>query len=117
MDPQLVNDIISTSVGGAAGGAVAGLVLYGVQNLHTLIREKIESKRIYEWMQTEAGESSGWRYRSTRTIASYNNLTEDRVRFLCSSDIRITQARGDAEDLWTLNAELEQFKDVQRGNP
>lgn len=39
-------------------------------------------------------------WRSTRTIASYNNLTEDRVRYICSSDERIVLSTGEKEDRW-----------------
>jgi len=39
-------------------------------------------------------------WRSTRAIASYNNLTEDRVRYICSSDERIVLSTGEKEDRW-----------------
>ena len=43
------------------------------------------------------------KWRSTRTIASYNNLTEDRVRYICSSDERIVLSTGEKEDRWGIN--------------
>lgn len=109
MDQALVNDIISTSVGGAAGGAVAGLVLYGVQQAHQVIRDALDTRRVLKWMKAEAG---GLPYRSTRAISSFNNLTEDRVRFICSHCTEIVMSRGPQEDMWTLNKELEVFRDV-----
>ncbi|MNB78356.1 hypothetical protein D3C75_250580 [compost metagenome] len=109
MDQELLNDIISTSVGGAAGGAVAGLVLYGVQQAHQAIRDALDTKRVLGWMRAEAG---GLPYRSTRAIASFNNLTEDRVRFVCSRCPEIVMSRGQKEDMWTVNKELEDFRDV-----
>lgn len=39
-------------------------------------------------------------WRSTRTIASYCNVTEDRVRYICSIDKRICLSTGEKEDLW-----------------
>ena len=113
MDQALLNDIISTSVGGAAGGAVAGLVLYGVQQGHQMLRDWRDMKRVLEWMRSEP---QGHQYRSTRAIASFNNLTEDRVRFICSQCQEITMSRGEKEDMWTLNKLLEEFRDAQNGH-
>ena len=39
-------------------------------------------------------------WRSTRTIASYCNVTEDRARDICSIDKRICLSTGEKEDLW-----------------
>lgn len=113
MDQGLINDIISTSLGGAAGGAVAGLVLYGVQQGHQKFRDWRETSRVLKWMKSE---SQGHQYRSTRAIASFNNLTEDRVRFICSQCPQITMSRGEKEDMWTLNKLLEEFRDGQNGH-
>jgi len=110
MDAGLINDIISTSVGGAAGGAVAGLVLYGVQQGHQAIRDTIDTRRVLAWMKSE---SASFQYRSTRAISSFNNLTEDRARFICSRCPEIIMSRGKEEDMWTLNAALETFRDIQ----
>lgn len=96
---QLWSDIISTSFGGAA----AGLTLYGVQNWHSRYRDRRDSKRIYEWMVEQAGPRHGWRFRSTRTIASHTNLTEDRVRYICSNHEKIALSTGKEEDLWTID--------------
>jgi hypothetical protein len=108
---QLLNDIISTSVGGAAGGAVAGLVLYGVQQLHVKIKDGHDTKRVMSWMRENAGKDSRMPYRTTRAIASHTNLTMDRVRYLCSHCPEIHMSRGVSEDLWTLNKDLEDFRE------
>lgn len=50
MDQGLVNDIISTSVGGAAGGAVAALVVLVVQGLNAALKTRRDAKRIYDWL-------------------------------------------------------------------
>jgi hypothetical protein len=42
----------------------------------------------------------GYRFRSTRAISSWNNFTEDRVRYLCSIDKRIYLSTGQKEDIW-----------------
>ena len=105
MDQELINDIISTTVGGAVGGAVAGLALYGVQQAHVWLVDKLDTKRVLGWMRNNAGEHRNWPFRTTRTIASYNNLTEDRVRYICSQCPDMSMSRGLNEDRWTLKLE------------
>lgn len=102
MDHDLVNDIISTSVGGAAGGAVAALVVLAVQAISAACRTKSDAQRIYLWLKNNT-ESEHHPFRSTRTIASHNNLTEDRVRYVCSQDPRIKLSTGKVEDLWSIH--------------
>lgn len=111
MDQQLWNNIISTSVGGAAGGAVAGLVLYGVQQAHLTLKDVLQTRKLVKWMRKNPG--VGTNYRTTRAIASHNNMTEDRVRFLCSHSKHIHMSRGMNEDLWTSNKVLEDFREAQ----
>jgi hypothetical protein len=107
MDQELINDIISTTVGGAAGGAVAGLALYGVQQAHVWLIDKRDTKRVLDWMKGNAGEHANWPFRTTRVIASHNNLTEDRVRYVCSHCPEIYMSRGMNEDRWTLKLPAE----------
>ncbi|VVO21790.1 hypothetical protein [Pseudomonas fluorescens] len=97
MDQGLIDDIISTSFGGAA----AGLALYGMQVLFTWIGVKRDARRVHAWM-TKERVAGGDKYRSTRAIASHNNLTEDRARFVCSRDERIKLSVGDDPDKWSL---------------
>lgn len=102
MDQALINDIISTSVGGAAGGAVAALVVLGVQAIYSAWRTRKDSQDIYKWL-VENSDREQEPFRSTRSIASHNNLTEDRVRFVCSRDPRIKLSTGKVEDMWSIH--------------
>lgn len=99
---QLWNDSISTSFGGAA----AGIALYVVQQLHGKYRDKRDADTVYAWLVEQSGPARGWDFRSTRTIASYTNLTEDRVRYVCSHHPKIFLSTGREEDMWTINGEL-----------
>ena len=96
----LLNDIISTSFGGAA----AGLALYGMQALFIALGVKRDTCQVHSWMKRErkAGRD---KYRSTRAIASNNNLTEARVRFICSHDVRWRLSLGDEPDMWILRVD------------
>lgn len=42
------------------------------------------------------------KFRSTRAIASWNNLTEDRVQYICSIHKKIYLSTSEKEDLWSL---------------
>lgn len=101
---ELWNDIISTSIGGAAGGAVAGLALYWVQHLHQSLKDSSETRRILKWMQAEL--DVGFDTRSTKMIASFTNLPMDRVRHLCSHSPKIHMYPGSEDDIWTMNYKL-----------
>jgi len=87
---------------GAAGGAIAGLTVWLVQYAHDKITQKIERERIYKWLKENTRNDHPKKFRTTRAIASWNNLTEDRVRLLCSIDSRIFLSTGEKEDLWSI---------------
>lgn len=85
---------------GGAGGAIAGLTVWLVQYVHNKVTEKIERNRVYKWLKENTTGEPGDQFRSTRAIASWNNLTEDRVRHICSIDKRIFLSTGDKENMW-----------------
>ncbi len=76
MQVQVLEGIII----GAVGGAFAGAAVYGIQYLHSKVVLWIESQRVYKWLSKNTTMEPGRNFRSTRAIASWNNLTEDRVR-------------------------------------
>lgn len=88
---------------GGAGGAIAGLTVYVVQHAHQIVVDRRDARRIHRWLRENSPIEEGRRYRSTRAIASYNNLTEDRVRFLCSQSREIHLSTGEKEDLWSIH--------------
>lgn len=90
-------DVYSGIVIGAVGGAAAGLVLWLVARLNHYEIEWSEKRRVFEWLNkvTSMPEASQWR--STRLIASYTDLTEDRVRYLCSIHKKIVLSSRDKE--------------------
>lgn len=87
---------------GAAGGAIAGITVYSVRMAHEWLLDCLESKRVYQWVQENTKNEDGKRFCSTRTIASWNSLTEDRVRYLCSQHPKIFLSTGANEDMWSL---------------
>jgi len=100
-----VSTVIDGVIIGSAGGAIGGITVYLVQYLHNKISDKTESERIYKWLNENTSEERGEEYRSTRTIASFNNLTQDRVRYLCSIHDGIHLSTGVKEDMWALKKE------------
>jgi len=102
---------------GGAGGAIAGLTVWLVQYVHDKVTQKIESNRIYEWLQanTSSEPDEGDQFKSTRAIASWNNLTENRVRNICSIDERIFLSTGPKEDMWGIHERVPRSVYEKRG--
>ena len=92
--------IVDGIVIGGAGGAIAGLTVWLIQYAHDKVVKRIESNRVYQWLKENTTDKPGKQFRSTRAIASWNNLTEDRVRHICSVDDRIFLSTGEKEDMW-----------------
>ena len=78
-----------------SAGAAYLLVYYVV----SCIRKTIHKRRIYKWLQ---GNTDKWRFRSTQAIASYNNLTKERVRYICSHHKKISLSIGEKKDMWSI---------------
>lgn len=97
-----MSSVLDGVVIGGAGGAIAGITVYFVQYVHDKIKDHVESKTIYEWLVKNTSDERGEKYRSTRAIASWNNLTQDRVRYLCSVDNRVYLSTGTKDDVWAI---------------
>ncbi len=107
--------ILEGIVIGGVGGAIAGLTIWLVQLLKEKVTENRHKKRLYNWLykKTEqhkrltVGAPNDPRWVSTIEIASYTNLTPDRVRYICSAhkEIRLKMEndtwRGESlEEKW-----------------
>jgi len=92
--------IIDGIVIGGAGGAIAGLTVWLVQFVHDKVAQKLDSNRVFIWLRENTTNEPGSQFRSSRTIASWNNLTQERVRYICSIDKRIFLSTGEKEDMW-----------------
>jgi len=97
-----VAEVLEGIIIGGAGGAIAGLTISVVLYAHRKVVEGIHERRIYKWLKANTTNENGNRYRSTRTIASWNNLTEDRVRYICSIHEKVYLSTGTKEDMWSL---------------
>jgi len=88
VEPILLEGIL---VGGV-GGAIAGLVIWLSQLGRERYTEWKHKERVYEWIYKRTKQLEGLtvgdltipRWISTLEIASYTNLTPDRVRYICS---------------------------------
>lgn len=76
------------------------MTVWLIQYAHDKVVKGIESNRVYKWLKENTTDEPGQQFRSTRAIASWNNLTEDRVRYICSVDGRIFLSTGEKEDMW-----------------
>jgi hypothetical protein len=98
-----VATVIEGVIVGGAGGAVAGVSVYLVQFIHSKLSLKTDERVVYSWLKNNTTNESGNQFRSTRAIASWNNLTEDRVRFVCSQSKRVFLSTGKVEDIWGIH--------------
>ena len=96
-------DIWDGIIIGGAGGAIAGLTVSLVRYLHTKMLDVVHRHRVYRWLQQNTSKEPGREYRSTREIASWNNLPEDRVRYICSIHDKIYLSTEQKDDLWSLH--------------
>lgn len=87
---------------GIAGGAGAGVAVWCVRLLHEWGFEQRDKRRVHNWLKDNTKNQEGCRFRSTRAIASWTNLTESRVRYICSIHNKIFLSTGHREDLWSL---------------
>jgi|688.fasta_scaffold2154368_1 hypothetical protein len=83
------NEIWSGFIIGAAGGTAAGLILWIVGRLNDYEIECRERRRIYKWLESVTHPQEAKKWRTTRSISSFTDIPEDRIRYLCSRDPRI----------------------------
>lgn len=100
---------------GGAGGAIAGLTVYTVKYLHERFKEFVDKKTVYNWLKENTAKRVGEEFRSTRAIASWCNLTPDRVRYICSIHDKIFLSTGEKEDMWSLYERSERSIYDERG--
>ncbi|CAD0006731.1 hypothetical protein [Flavobacterium salmonis] len=91
--------IIEGIIIGGVGGAIAGLVIWVAELIRQCILTSCHTSRVENWLKKHS--TPEWR--STRAIASHNNLTEDRIRFICSQSDKIklnSIDSNDSKELW-----------------
>lgn len=77
-----------------------GIMIWAFKYGHTKLIEYHEKERVYKWLKENTSKEPDKQFRSTRAIASRNNLTEDRVRYICSIHDKIFLSTGEREDMW-----------------
>ena len=91
------------SMVGVTVGRVIFRMFYGMSEER---KKSLETQRVYEWLQeVTSPQNVLMNWRSTRAIASYNNLTLDRVRHLCNHHESIVQHHTEKE-LWGIKGNV-----------
>ncbi len=92
---------------GGVGGACAGLTIMAVSWLAQYHRDCRDGKLILKWLENVSKDEEGNRFRSTRAIASWNNLPMERVTRVCAHHKKIYLSTGEKEGLWSIHARNE----------
>ncbi len=95
-------NIIEGVIIGAVGGAIAGLVIWVAELCRQEFLKCRDTKRVENWLKKS---KNVWR--STTAIASANNLTKDRVCFICSNSKAIklnTKEGNESDEKWCLKS-------------
>ncbi|MCB0430846.1 MAG: hypothetical protein H6585_12035 [Flavobacteriales bacterium] len=87
---------------GIAGGFFASQATGLTKWTRDKLIEWSDKRRIYEWLKKNSSDKAGHKFRSTRAISSGCNLTQDRVRYICSIHKKIYLSTGINEDLWSV---------------
>ena len=98
-----MTEILNGIIVGGTGGALAGITVSVVRFLGTKYADRRDKNRVYNWLKKNSADEPGNQFRSTRAIASWNNLTEDRVRYICSIHKKIFLSTGREEDIWGIH--------------
>jgi len=93
--------VIDGIIVGASGGAIAGLTLSVVQYARDKVLETLHKRRIHKWLCSSTRDEAGKQARCTKEIASWTNLTEDRVRYLCSTHPRVFLVLTGGAEKWS----------------
>jgi len=96
---------------GAVGGAIAGLFIWLLDFAREKCQEFRDTEKVEKWLLANThpriNEQVIWR--STRAIASHNNLTEDRIRFICSYSKKIvldTSHQNRNQEVWAIKTDV-----------
>ena len=95
--------VFEGSLVGAVGGSLAGISISLLSWCYKKCCEYSDKNRVYKWLKREIEEGQEFKYRSTRAIASHNNITEDRARYICSIHSGIFLSMGDKPDHWGIS--------------
>jgi hypothetical protein len=98
----MCNTVLEGIIIGGSGGALAGITILVIQWIGEKTSEYRDKRKIYNWLMRKMKSEQEMKYRNTRTIASWTNLTEDRVRYICSCHKRIHLSVGAKEDMWSV---------------
>lgn len=92
--------IISSIIAGFFVGIFGSMGVFFL----TLLKDEYlicrDKRRVLKWLDENSDKNKKWR--TTHAIASHVNLTQDRVRFICSIHNKIRNSTGELEDLWAV---------------
>lgn len=96
---------------GGVGGAIAGLFIWLLDLAKKCLEDNRDTKKIEYWLSENTFPNSGTeeKWRTSRAIASHNDLTEDRVAYICSKSEKIVLSTAQShrtEEMWGVKARV-----------
>lgn len=89
-------------------GVLEGLGIGAGLYLCNLAKDLKDTHKIYKWL---ADSEKEFLWRSTRTISSYCNISENRVRELCSASTKISfDVKNKEVELWGITSKVRKDK-------
>ena len=93
------NEIVSGIIVGAGGGASASFIVIVIVAIRKELLKCSDKKKVYDFIEKRLSDRNE-KWSSTRTIASYTDLTIARVRYICSIHKKIKLSTGENDDMW-----------------
>lgn len=94
---------------GASGGSIAGLTIWLVDLLRKGILKLAHKRRVFKYLKVNTHPHYELKWLTTRVLASHTNLTEDRIRFICSIHNKIvldTSENNRDIELWGVKSRV-----------
>jgi hypothetical protein len=94
---------------GGTGGFIAGISIWLIELIRKNILTNYHKRKVFEYLNQNTGMGNDNNWLTTRRLASFNNLTEDRIRYICSIHDKIvldTSEENRDKEFWGVKSRV-----------
>jgi hypothetical protein len=94
---------------GGTGGFIAGISIWIIELLRKSILLGIHKSRVLKYLGENTSPNDDKEWLTSRVLASHTNLTEDRIRYICSIHKEIvldTSENNRDKELWGIKSRV-----------